>query len=95
MPRLIDADRLIESVHSFGIRGAGWSDDERESDVCSMIDDEPTVDAILLVHGKWIDKCARDWHCSVCGKSSPIHFDGYCISDKLNYCCRCGAKMDL
>lgn len=93
--RLIDADVLIESVHAYGVRGSGWSEDERERDVCNTIDITPTVDAKPVVRGKWIDKCARDWHCSVCGKPSPIHFDGYCISDKLDYCCRCGAKMDL
>ena len=57
---------------------------------------EGTVDAVELVHGRWVDKMVRDWHCSVCGKKVPrqVYFDGYCYDDKLNYCPNCGAKMD-
>lgn len=41
--RLIDADALKEHVTMEGLLGAGYSDTERERDVCNMIDDMPTI----------------------------------------------------
>ena len=55
-----------------------------------------TVDAVKVVHGRWVDHMVRDWRCSECGEK--IHkvrsVDGYCYDDKPNYCPNCGAKMD-
>ena len=55
----------------------------------------PTIDAVLVVHGRWVDHMCRDWRCSECGEK--IHkvrnVDGYCYDDKPNYCPNCGAKM--
>lgn len=89
--RPIDADRLKESVHAFGIRGAGWGDDERESDVCNMIDNEPTIDAAPVVHARWIDQSSNGslWRCSACG-----WLENFTIARGLNYCPHCGARMD-
>ena len=42
--RPIDADRFKETILAFGVRGAGWSDEERESDVFDMIDNEPSIE---------------------------------------------------
>lgn len=52
--------------------------------------------SVPVKHGKWVDRCVRDWHCSECGKKVPrqVYFDGYCYDDKLNYCPNCGARMD-
>ena len=56
----------------------------------------PTIDAVEVVHGRWVDHLVRDWRCSECGKKVPkqVRFDGYYYDDKLNYCPNCGAKMD-
>ena len=55
------------------------------------IDEEPTVDAVPVRHGKWIDRngaiVAPFWEryeCSECGARS----------DNSNYCPNCGARMD-
>ena len=58
---------------------------------------EPTVDAVEVVHGQWVDK--EDYYmetgvsCSICGEryffeTSRTDFEPY------NYCPNCGAKMD-
>ena len=55
----------------------------------SCIDKCPTVDAVEVVHGRWIwcgeDRWNDSYACSVCGKMTI--YDG-------NYCHNCGAKMD-
>lgn len=55
----------------------------------------PTVDAVPVRHGKWIDKMVRDWHCSECDYeiAKVRKFDGYCYDDKPNFCPNCGADM--
>ena len=60
-----------------------------------MILDAPTVDAVEVVHGRWIEKqepipwCEDDVEvytvCSICDCYSP---------GESNYCPNCGAKMD-
>ena len=60
-----------------------------------VIETEPTVDAVEVVHGEWIDAYPdiepnplfMYGICSVCGCKQSI-------SHKLNYCMDCGAKMD-
>ena len=58
----------------------------------------PTVEAVPVVHGRWIPtyhtyynrdgecKIADEWHCSEC----EIYSKG-----EWHYCPNCGAKMDL
>lgn len=59
-----------------------------------LMEDAPTVDAVPVVHGRWIDNVDEKgmlrnaWRsCSACG--------GLNWSKKPNYCPQCGAKMDL
>lgn len=80
---MIDLRLIIKDIES-----------EMSYAVAEEINNAETINATHVVHGKWVDKCARDWHCSACGKPSPIQFDGYCVADQLEYCARCGAKMD-
>ena len=69
-------------------------------DTDDLMENAPTVDAVEVVHGRWISEVVRkpDWKgkmrdyyqassCSVCHKPDP----GYGTS---NYCPNCGAKMD-
>ena len=76
MGRLIDADelrkRLVEGV---------WNDAVKE------VDDMPTVDAVPVVHGRWI-KRHNEKKCSRC------EFTYYSNNDYWFYCPKCGAKMD-
>lgn len=48
------------------------------------IEQLPTVDAVEVVHGRWIEGKSLE-KCSICGKKG--------FSD-WHYCPKCGAKMD-
>ena len=89
--RLIDANALrqeIESRYYWG--GAG---------MLAAIDEAPTVDAVPVVHGHWIEKKLdnfRKWElqCSECGWIGISNYDAYDEPFDFNYCPNCGAKMD-
>lgn len=62
------------------------------------LSDAPTVDAVEVVHGKWIHTAIEDddwggtfhsWTCSNCDFSTGQNPNG------TNYCPNCGARMDL
>lgn len=55
----------------------------------------PTADVEPVRHGEWVDKCVRDWHCSLCDCEiqKVRKVDGYCYDDLPRYCPDCGAKM--
>lgn len=60
-----------------------------------ILHDATAVDAVLVVHGRWIPRKGK-WfayfQCSVCGeKISYLSADGKALT---NYCPNCGAKMD-
>ena len=91
MPRLIDAN-VFECVCVNG----------KSKDFCNgvlyvldMIDAQPTIDAVEVVHGEWVqigyDKAMDRITCSVCKEYWNI-----CDNDteSFNYCPNCGAKMD-
>lgn len=84
--RLIDADDLrtqFDDIPPFiGLTGGC---------VQQYIDKAPTVDAVEVVHGRWvnpyINRYGHPCHCcSICGFKASYQ-------DK-NYCPNCGAKMD-
>lgn len=92
--RLIDADALKHVIcdHAYLVQdffnsigyGMFWS-----GGIEKAIDNAPTVDAVPVRHGKWIDKSGGiegAWnHCSVCGERAIELYD---------YCPNCGAKME-
>ena len=93
MQRLIDADELHSEISK-------WPDSVMYKDwVQSAIAIAPTVpsDVQPVQHGRWIledeDYVADTYICSVCGYEFIIT-DGDLESNELNYCPRCGAKMD-
>ena len=60
------------------------------SAVITYLSEQPTVDAVEVVHGRWIYEpveftIEKDIKCSICG--------GY-VEHATNYCPNCGAKMD-
>ena len=81
--RLIDANDIYSLFNQSGIARLHVSD----------IDTIPRVDAVEVVHGRWVDNgaCGYKWafYCSKCG-----YIDGYPFNDRHNYCPNCGAKMD-
>lgn len=52
-----------------------------------LIEDAPTVDAVPVVHGRWLGE-SGDYTCSRCGQEAPN--DGYYPAP---YCYECGANM--
>ena len=86
--RLIDANALRER------HCVGCNEDIREmcrvGPICASllwVDEEPTVDAVEVVHGRWENN-----HCTNCGTHKPYDGDG--LYWATNYCPNCGAKMD-
>lgn len=75
--RLIDKDALIKLCDS--PHWCVWM---------SEIEDFPTVDAVEVVHGSWID--AREY----CGDYMCSNCDALYGTNKFNYCPNCGTKMD-
>ena len=89
--RLIDADKL--KAHY-----AWWGNEEKEM-FDSIVDVQPTVDAVPVVHGEWRDKMLDNFRkyevvCSVCGARYIGNYDAYDEPWDFNYCPNCGAKMD-
>lgn len=95
--RLIDADALIEKLSTFNDRVHGDT-----HFICGIesakeiIQNEPTVDAEPVRHGKWIKADSQQYFrkhypcftCSECGYRKDSQ-------KKWNYCPFCGARMDM
>lgn len=100
--RLIDANALKKHLRNLVASGGHkyyrkGMDDTLHRHMPNIIDDQPTVEAAPVVHGRWIDTSPNyrngyynNAHkCSNCG-------DYYTTDpNDLYYCPRCGAKMDL
>ena len=117
--RLIDANALDEHIKDLP---TWWADDGGfyggamkypegmfiPEDIISSIENAPTVDAVEVVHGRWVN-VGGDLHysgvlynCSVCNKVHfvnarhalvTLHYHDE-IFNKPQYCPNCGAKMD-
>lgn len=79
----------------------GWDTDPTDEEIEFALDRIPTVDAVKVVHGQWMNK-TKVWEkdsfcefvdervdCSVCG-----HIFWHGSAATYNYCPNCGAKMD-
>ena len=97
--RLIDANALLARLAS---SSESWAKNLQairnwwphavgiKDNIVGVINDMPTVDAVEVVHGRWIQRsCGIGYNplyeCSVCGK----YWD-----DDMRFCGECGAKMD-
>ena len=100
--RLIDADKLFNNLADYWGIPKDW--DGRIHPICddalSTIENFPTVDAVEVVHGRWVNTGGRrkmDLHCSVCNRRASNFVGGYEDWWDLwmpKYCPNCGAKMD-
>ena len=100
--RLIDANALADEVdeskhynpHPQGMVRVNHGNEHDH--FLRMILYAPTVDAVEVVHGRWIDGIGSysTANCSVCGWKIPYTEDYYGYLGKTNYCPNCGAKMD-
>lgn len=53
--------------------------------VSDFLDDQPTIDAVPVLHAHWTDKGSLSCRCSHCGCKA---------NDEFPYCPRCYARMD-
>ena len=98
MTRLIDADKLFETIRSndYILTTVGNCVDNGmfTLGIKQAIDEQPTVDAVPLIHAYWKSeghKLSR--FCSHCFHDEPYKFAEF-EADVYNYCPHCGAKMD-
>ena len=102
--RLIDAKdfHLRVSKKSMSDVFQNWKElpEEVQDAVCKhgqylrmMLETQPTIDAVEVVHGRWIwDDEEECWICSNCEMSALNNYRGN--SADSDYCPTCGAKMD-
>ncbi len=99
--RLIDANAMdalenLDYVYDPVRDGCEWY---RAADVWSCIEDQPTVDAVPVVHGRWIFRkhgvLGHSVKCSTCGFGCPLvnkktwlEYHGH------KHCGCCGSQMD-
>ena len=99
--RLISVDDFIEDIKTEitnlameGLKGTPRPREELYA-IIDRINEQPTVDAVEVVHGRWVNK-TKEVHgmvderfdCSNCGQ---VYW--FACPD-FNYCPNCGAKMD-
>ena len=97
--RLIDADALKKSIVCSDTDEAKMISTKRLHEILDKwIDDRETIDAVPVVHGRWIELKDGSEECTNCRGLCP-HEENYngdiiCNFD-CDYCPWCGAKMDL
>lgn len=95
--RLIDADALKKKAYPFPCAiGAEYAVTIR------AIGEAPTIDAVPVVHAKWVENDLFEHRCTNCGNRIPFY---HCYSDESDdewdeeidltkFCPNCGAMMD-
>ena len=98
--RLIDANALLQEVDSLTtLIGNPKFDTKRYWHTTGFnggivaakrsVKDAPTVDAVEVVHARWVKNGWNDYSCSACNCQLIGHG-----ASGWNYCPNCGAKMD-
>ena len=90
MGKLIDSDTTKKALKECGL----WNADYEAEISCDIIDDQPAVDAVPVVHAHWIYKFTENgkydhFKCSRCGKVNRT-----VAGTRSKYCGECGARMD-
>lgn len=102
--RLIDVDSTLydletwfDNLYMDGMKGTPRPMELSFSDAAEFINCQPIVDAVPVVHARWIDRPSgrygqRQSWCSNCDKPSGI--GGIESNRHKQYCPNCGARMD-
>lgn len=106
MVRMIDADALAMAIVDAGQASKRYKIGDfwelRYTEIKEVMDEQPTVDAVPVRHGKWIirDNPGTGWYrvtCSECGEdvTSTAPCIGFFPNAKVvwDYCPYCGARM--
>ena len=95
MAEYIEREALIQHMqeckdeNAFTLMATGYA--------YSFIEAAPSADVVEVVHGEWECPCfdiSDYWRCSACGEEWFFEYDPTEAETKVNYCPRCGAKMD-
>lgn len=97
--KLVNLEYALQQIEigEFEHRGIFESDSSHIKDFLNAL---PAVDAVEVVHGKWI-KDGESIYCSACGFETSYLLPYVCDGEKWvpcyanKYCGNCGAKMDL
>lgn len=84
--RLINAEDLKERIRQEPTDGM------YTAEILEAIDEMPTVDAALVVHGRWVWVTGDVYRCTNCG--SEPHVQEVMGMPDYDFCPFCGAKMD-
>lgn len=96
--RLIDADALWESVSEIKLPiGSNYGMFFVAFRLKEAFNAAPTIDAVPVVHGKWIWDGKKRAKCSICGEGIECKSEMMFIlaHEKEHFCYNCGARMDL
>lgn len=108
--RLIDADKLLCEIEEelsreckvYTAEQNKWIDTGLRI-AAADIRHQPTVDAVPVVHGRWIHCQGKSnlWYCSECGEKilynptrRTYNIEKRPVHEVNKYCRGCGAKMD-
>lgn len=83
MTRIIDADKAVDRIAE--LIEQEWGYEGIKEDVKKIFDEQPTVDAEPVRHGKWIKTGSFTCECSECNHRT--------VESYANYCPNCGADM--
>jgi hypothetical protein len=87
--RLIDVNKPIKETESIILfRMCHHMPTEDYESFLNYLKKQPTVDAVEVVHGRWIVENKESIRCSECC------FNRATIKMPMDYCPNCGAKMD-
>ena len=94
MSDLISRQSAIEAVHQEFDECLVWDESGQTTadEVERILDYLPTIDAVPVKHGKWIDPTTGEYcyRCSVCEEYTTMELPRLLY----HYCPNCGAKMD-
>ena len=91
MSDLISMEAALYAANTYDYHGLAIADVIKVTDGCAnVIEKLPAVDAEPVRRGRWVEDPNRrnHWHCSECKDVWGI------VSRVMNYCPKCGAKMD-
>ena len=96
--RLVDADVILKNAQTYSIEfGEYIGDDVRDVDAifASRIKCAPAVDAVPVMHGKWLNSVAGE-KIIKCSKCKTQYYVGATKENTKQYklCPNCGARMD-
>lgn len=89
--RLIDANALYDTISDVAASAAHNVMSVKNVHEC--IEAAPTIDAVEVVHARWVQEDEDGWRCTCCGAFWTF-IDGGPEENDARFCPVCGAKMD-